>query len=53
VYFSGEGGRVLFGRVGVRPDLPASAGLRALLFMPESATACDSVPTLTVEFHSV
>lgn len=53
VYFSGERGRVRLGHVGASPDRRASAGLRAPLFTPESATACDTVPTLTVEFHSV
>ncbi|WP_156441314.1 MULTISPECIES: hypothetical protein [unclassified Burkholderia] len=53
VYFSGERGRVRLGHVGASPDRRASAGLRAPLFTPESATACDTVPTLTIEIHSV
>lgn len=41
---------MLLGRVGASLDPRASAGLRA---PPESATACNTVPPLTVEFHSI
>lgn len=44
---------MLLGRAGANQDARASARLRALLIRPNVAPSCDSVQTLTVEFHSV
>lgn len=44
---------MLLCRVGATADAWASAWLQVLPVTPESALSCDTVPSLTVEFHSV